>query len=1214
MSVGVNYQSVVIGRQGRAQWFARACLLTLFLGLLAAANVNANTYYDDSGTNDILDNVLDDGGCTGCHSGTATACTGGANSTTFVNYEGVYNCYTRIRNKLDSNSSLWITDRMPQGGPFTSNATYLSALTTWNNAGRPMDVPNTPTNSTPTGVTRTGATLRAFFNPNTLGGGQIRFSWGPTAALGSFTSATTLNSTMSAANTTAGSTGSHSISGLDCGRDYFYRGQVRNGGNASYTSASSNQSFFTSNCLAPVITEGATENVAMSEDGVPTPFSLTLNATDSDANSSLTWTISSQASNGTASIAGGGTGTSEPIAYTPNLNYTGPDSFQVTVTDTANVGANGSHTDTITVNVTVNAVNDSPVITEGAGPVAVTMDEDGSPTPFSLTLNATDTDSGTLTWSISSGASNGTATATGTGLSKAIGYTPTADFNGADSFVVQVTDGGSTPDTIQVNVTIDPRNDQPVISAIGAQAATEGVAFMLTPTVTDPDDPNNGSGALSWSIQSGAQPGMVISNTGVLTWTPPLGTPPPPATFNQMYPVTIRVQDDLTHGSTPDDESFTITVNPPDSDSDMVADYNDYCPTNADGSNADNDGDGTRGFDADPNDNVGGDVCDADDDNDGMPDLFEDANSFDAFDSADATQDADGDGVSNLQEYLDGTNPNQENLVIDATGYLTPYELVPPDPTSIHSLATTVTASDYGPYRPGDNTITWTPSNATDDDLATSDPGNLVSDPPEQPFSIRPLVSFGVDQQAEENAAVMVTVMLNGDSPSWPGSPATVDYSVSGTAGAGDHDAVDGTVTFADGEYIKTINFNTLADGKQDPDETVVFTLSNPVNVAIGSNKRSTVTIVEDNVAPQVELQFTQGAIVVGSTYAGSGAITVDALVSDVNGSQTHSYDWSGTDNVLLPPGDVANWAIPVPAPGNYLIDVVVTDQGNPKPSQSTRMTRILRVDSGMPPMLTAADSDMDGIPDNDAAEGYADDDGDGIPNYLDAIDGLVAGANLIPDQTIDASATRMLQTESGLRIGRGSTAQAANRFGALLTDKEIRRFGDTRGGQPANPGDNQEHVGGIYDFEIRGLVPGASARVVIPLQSAIPKNAEYRKFHPATGWTTFASDNNNRIASASADDGACPEAGSKAYRSGLNYLDNCLELTIQDGGPNDTDSRRNGVVSDPGTIGTRLTDPEEEEVEEGGGRMSPLLLISMLLLAGFAYWRRRRAGLVAQD
>ena len=78
-----------------------------------------------------------------------------------------------------------------------------------------------------------------------------------------------------------------------------------------------------------------------------------------------------------------------------------------------------------------------PVITEGET-IAVSMSEDGSPDAFSLTLHATDGDSSTLTWSIATPAAHGTAAASGTGASKVIGYTPTANYNSTDSFVVQV--------------------------------------------------------------------------------------------------------------------------------------------------------------------------------------------------------------------------------------------------------------------------------------------------------------------------------------------------------------------------------------------------------------------------------------------------------------------------------------------------------------------------------------------------------------------------------------------------------------------------------------------------------------------------------------------------------------------------------------------------------------------------------------------------------
>lgn len=145
-----------------------------------------------------------------------------------------------------------------------------------------------------------------------------------------------------------------------------------------------------------------------------------------------------------------------------------------TVTDASNGQSNSTYR-----NITFTATNNAPVITTGSS-TGVTMDQNSTPQAFALTLSATDAEYQSLTWSISSAASHGTATASGAGDSMDIGYVPDADYNGSDSFVVQVSDGSAT-DTITVNVTITERNP-PVITAVGTGSITTGSAVITWTT------------------------------------------------------------------------------------------------------------------------------------------------------------------------------------------------------------------------------------------------------------------------------------------------------------------------------------------------------------------------------------------------------------------------------------------------------------------------------------------------------------------------------------------------------------------------------------------------------------------------------------------------------------------------------------------------------------------------------------------------------------
>ena len=113
---------------------------------------------------------------------------------------------------------------------------------------------------------------------------------------------------------------------------------------------------------APTFTQASPQSVVMSEDGAPTAFDLTLDASDADsAAGEMTWRIAVDAVHGTATAAG--SGFSQVINYVPAANYAGADAFTVEISD-------GEFVALLDVEVTVLPVNDAPAITSAAPVVA----------------------------------------------------------------------------------------------------------------------------------------------------------------------------------------------------------------------------------------------------------------------------------------------------------------------------------------------------------------------------------------------------------------------------------------------------------------------------------------------------------------------------------------------------------------------------------------------------------------------------------------------------------------------------------------------------------------------------------------------------------------------------------------------------------------------------------------------------------------------------
>lgn len=88
--------------------------------------------------------------------------------------------------------------------------------------------------------------------------------------------------------------------------------------------------------------------------------------------------------------------------------------------------------------------------------------------------------------------------------------------------------------------------------------------------------------------------------------------------------------------------------------------------------------------------------------------------------------------------------------------------------------------------------------------------------------------------------------VLRGNHP--PLAPFTVDYATSdGTATNGlAYTASNGTLAFAQGELVKTVNIPILYHEQQEPDRQFSLTLSNPTSdVSLGAKAKTTITIVD---------------------------------------------------------------------------------------------------------------------------------------------------------------------------------------------------------------------------------------------------------------------------------------------------------------------------------------------------------------------------------
>ncbi|NTY21888.1 tandem-95 repeat protein, partial [Pseudomonas sp. UMC3103] len=230
------------------------------------------------------------------------------------------------------------------------------------------------------------------------------------------------------------------------------------------------------------------------------------------------------------------------LTITPPQDFNG--SFQLQVSATASETANGDQaTSSQTLTVQVHPVNDAPVFTSAASQSTL---EDSV---LHGQLGASDIDGDNLTYALKNGGNpaHGSVVVNDDG---SYSYTPAADYNGPDSFVVTVSDGHGGEAEQLVTVTVTPVNDAPVFTSPASQSIAEDDVLhgQLGASDVDGDD-------LSYALKNGSAPAhgsVVVNGDGSYSYTPL-------ANYNGTDSFTVTVSDG--QGGLAE-QLVTITVTP----------------------------------------------------------------------------------------------------------------------------------------------------------------------------------------------------------------------------------------------------------------------------------------------------------------------------------------------------------------------------------------------------------------------------------------------------------------------------------------------------------------------------------------------------------------------------------------------------------------------------------------------------------------------------
>ncbi|AWK89144.1 hypothetical protein DEW08_24430 (plasmid) [Azospirillum thermophilum] len=195
------------------------------------------------------------------------------------------------------------------------------------------------------------------------------------------------------------------------------------------------------------------------------------------------------------------------LTYQPFTDYNGAGSVRIDVSD-------GGTAVTQTIAITINPVNDAPVVSPLNATLTVNEDtpltfpgfsvsdvDDGSVSVTVAMANGTIAMGSTAGLTFTNGTGNGQALITFTGSPASVNaalnsltYTPTADYFGSSLLTVTVTDASNASTTTSRTIVVNNLNDAPVLTDANAgivRTAVEDTSLTISGlTLTDSDDPD----------------------------------------------------------------------------------------------------------------------------------------------------------------------------------------------------------------------------------------------------------------------------------------------------------------------------------------------------------------------------------------------------------------------------------------------------------------------------------------------------------------------------------------------------------------------------------------------------------------------------------------------------------------------------------------------------------------------------------------------------